>query len=63
MSKIGTYYLLKQEKQLAEMQDIQNEIANAQDCHVPENTRWWKPENDNPDFIKHCEQLLNEQPF
>ena len=54
---------MQNEKALNEMQEIQQAMTDVQDTYQTENDRWWKPENDNPDFIKHCEQLLNEQPF
>ena len=57
------YYLMKQEKALAEMQDIQVEIANHQDCYQPENDRWFSEENKDKDYIKHCDSLLNDKPF
>ena len=63
MSKINDYYLMRDEKALEHMREVQEAMTDAQDTYQPENDRWWKPENNDKKFVKHCDSLLNDKPF
>ena len=63
MSKISQFYLMREEKALDEMQEIQREIASAQDTYQPENDRWYKAEDTDKEYQSHCSKLMKEEPF
>ena len=55
MSKINDYYLMRNERALDDMQEIQQAMTDAQDT-------WWSPENIDEKYQEHCEKLLSEPP-
>ena len=52
MSKIGNYYLMREEKALDEMQQIQRDISTAQDT--------FQPVIETPDYVEWLESETNK---
>ena len=63
MSRINNYFLMREEKALEHMREVQQAMYESQDNYQDDNARWWVDEDSSPEYIKHCESLLNQQPF
>ena len=54
---------MREEKALEHMREVQQAMYESQDNYPDDNARFWVSEDSDPEYIKHCESLLNQQPF